>query len=200
VRDDWRIRIEVAEEHAHGLLDRLGLDLSDEARELAKELEGRRLAVSRDGDVLFVYAGSAAEAERARAIVEAELRAAAVEATVSRVEHWLATDRRWDDEPPQENELEEEALEHGYAPWEVRVEAASPEEADALADRLEAEGRGVVRRHTYVLVGAASEEEARRLAQRLHGEVEAGGELVYEAVAQNPFVVFGGLGGAGTPL
>jgi hypothetical protein len=200
VRDNWRIRIELADEHAHGLLERLGLGLSDEARELAKELEGRRLAVSRDGDVIFVYAGSAAEAEQARAIVEAELREAGAEASVSAIEHWLADEARWDDEPRQENELEEEALEHGYAPWEVRVETPSPERAQELAEQLEAEGHGVVRRHTYVLVGAASEEEAHELAQRLHGEVEAGGELVYEAVSQNPFVVFGGLGGTGTPL
>ena len=200
MRDDWRIRIDVADEHAPGLLERLGLDLSDEARELAKELEGRRLAVSRDADVIFVYAGSAAEAARARAIVEAELRAGGVEGLVSPVEHWLDAEDRWDDEPQQADELEEGALEHGYAPWEVRVETATPEEADRLADRLETEGRGVVRRHTYVLVGATSEDEARELAERLHGEVEAGGELVYESVPQNPFVVFGGLGGTGTPL
>jgi hypothetical protein len=200
MRDDWRIRIEVSDEHAGGLLERLGLDLSDEARELAKELEGRRLAVSRDDDLIFVYAGSAAEAERARAVVEAELRAGEVTASVSAVEHWLAAEGRWDAEPAATDELEEEALEHGYAPWEVRIETASPEEADELADRLEGEGRGVVRRHTYVLVGAASEDEARALARQLHGEVGAGGELVYEAAPQNPFAVFGGLGGAGTPL
>jgi hypothetical protein len=74
VNDDWRIRIEVEEEHAGGLLERLGLELSSDARELANELEGRRLAVSRDGGVVFVYAGSRAEAERGREVVEAELR------------------------------------------------------------------------------------------------------------------------------
>jgi len=43
--DDWRIRIEVEEEeHARGLLDRLGAELSGEARELARELEQHRLA------------------------------------------------------------------------------------------------------------------------------------------------------------
>jgi hypothetical protein len=198
--DNWRIRIEIADEHAHGLLERLGLDLSDEARELAKELEGRRLAVSRDGDVIFVYAGSAAEAEQARAVVEAELRDLGAKANVSAVERWLAPEGRWDDEPPQADELDEEALEHGYAPWEVRIQAESPERADELADRLEGEGHGVVRRHTYILVGAASEEEARELARTLHGEVEAGGELVYETAPQNPFALFGGLGGTGTPL
>ena len=56
--DDWRIRIEVEEEHAGGLLDRIGAELDDEARELARDLEQRRLAVSRDGDEIFVYASS----------------------------------------------------------------------------------------------------------------------------------------------
>ena len=200
MNDDWRIRIDVQAEHAQGLLDRLGLELSSEARELAKELADRRLAVSRDGDTIFVYAGSRSEAEQARAIVDAELRDLGAEARVSEVDRWLAEERHWDDEPRQVNELEQETLEHGYAPWEVRVATASREQAEELADRLEREGHGVVRRHTFVLVGAGSEEEARELAERLHGEVEAGGELVYEVAAQNPFVVFGGLGGSGTPL
>ena len=73
--DNWRIEIELPEEgHASSLLDRLGLDLgSDEAKRLAKELEGHRLAVSRDDDVIFVYAESQAQAEQARRMVDAEL-------------------------------------------------------------------------------------------------------------------------------
>jgi predicted mannosyl-3-phosphoglycerate phosphatase (HAD superfamily) len=200
MKDDWRIRIELEEEHAQGLLERLGLDLSSEAHKLAKELEGRRLVVSRDGDTIFVYAGSRDETEQARAIVESELAELRVEARLIRIEQWLEDEARWDDEPPAEDTLEEEALEHGYAPWEVRVETRSREEAARLADQLESEGYGIVRRYRYVLVGAASEQEARELAQRLHGEVEAGGELVYEAAPQNPFAIFGGLGGSGTPL
>ena len=200
MRDDWRIRIDVAEEHAEGLLDRLGLDLSSEARELADELKGRRLAVSRDDDTIFVYAGSRAEAETARSIVDAELREAGAEARIGPIEHWLADEDRWDDEPPEEFEPEQEVLEHGHAPWEVRVEAGSPHEAEELARRLQDEGYGVLRRHTYVLVGASSEEEAHDLAKRLHGEAEASGELVYETLPQNPFAIFGGLGGSGTPI
>jgi hypothetical protein len=200
VRDDWRIRIDVEEEHAEGLLERLGLDLGSEARELAEELKGRRLAVSRDDDTIFVYAGSRAEAETARSIVDAELREAGSEALIGPIEHWLADEDRWDDEAPQEFEPEQEVLEHGHAPWEVRVEAGSPHEAEELARRLQDEGYGVLRRHTYVLVGASSEEEAHDLAKRLHGEAEASGELVYETLPQNPFAVFGGLGGTGTPI
>ncbi len=199
-RDDWRIRVEVEEEeHASGLLDRLGLELGGEARELAKELEERRLAVSRDGNEIFVYASTREEAEQALAVIEAELRENGIEARTTRIERWLPEEERWDDEPPGET-WEAEELEHGYAPWEVRIECDSHAEASELADRLEAEGYSVERRWRYVIVGTATEEEARALAERLHGEVQVGGEVVWESVPGNPFAVFGGLGGAGTPF
>lgn len=193
-RDDWRLRIELAEEgHAADLLERLGLDLGSEARELARNLEERRLAVSRDGHLVFVYAATHAEIEAAQRIVETELRERGVEARRTTVEHWLQDDERWDDEPPGPD-VEEELLEEGYAPWEVRVECESLQEAHRLAEELESEGYGVVRRFHYVIAGTASREEAEELARRVHGQVEAGGELVYEVTPQNPFAVFGGLG------
>jgi hypothetical protein len=195
MRDDWRIRIEPGEAAGtETLLERLGLDLgSEEARRLARELEGHRLAVSRDGDILFVYAETQAEAEQARQIVEAELEDEGIQAGVQ-VERWLHDEERWSSEPRQET-WEQEELDRGYAPWEVRVELDSHAEADALADRLEGEGYDVVRRWRYVIVGAASEEEARELAKRVGGEAEPGGELVWEVTPQNPFRIFGGMGG-----
>jgi hypothetical protein len=57
-----------------------------------------------------------------------------------------------------------------------------------------------VRRWRYLLVGAESREDAEELARRLHGQVEPSSELVWEVVPQNPFAIFGGLGGTGTPL
>lgn len=193
--DNWRILFSLPEGRpAESLLERLGLDLgSDEARRLARELEGHRLAVSRDGDTLFVYAESQAEAEQARQIVEAELQDEGIQAEIQ-VEHWLHDEERWSSEPPQET-WEQEELGRGYAPWEVRVELPSHGEAETLADRLEGEGYDVVRRWRYVIVGAGSEEEARNLAERVGGEAEPGGELVWEVTPQNPFAVFGGLGG-----
>jgi hypothetical protein len=200
MRDDWRIRIELEEEHhAPRFLERLGLDLGSSSRELARELEGHRLPVSRDGDELFIYAESREQAARARQIVQAELEEEGLTAVVTEPERWLADEERWSDEPPEPG-FEEEILARGYAPWEVRVECKSHDEAQELADQLEAEGHSVVRRFMYVIVGASSEEEARDLARRLHGEVEAGGEAVWEVLPQNPFAVFGGLGGTGTPL
>jgi hypothetical protein len=192
--DDWRIRIEVEEdEHAAGLLDRLRGDLGSEARELANDLKSHRLAVSQDGATVFVYAPTRTAAEQAHAVVEAELRAHGIEARTSRVEHWLDEEDRWDDEPPGET-WEEEELERGFAPWEVRVECPSRQEAGELAERLESEGYKPEQRFQYLIVGTASREDADALATRLHGEVEPGGELVYEVEPANPFAIFGGMG------
>jgi hypothetical protein len=193
VADDWRIRIEVEEEHAGGLLHRLGAELGSEARELARELENRRLVVSRDDETLFVYASSRAAAEQAESVIHAQLREHGIEARTSRIEHWLDDEDRWDDEPPGET-WEQEEVERGFAPWEVRVEAASRDEAERLVDKLEAEGYRPERLERYVIVGAASREDAEALAARVHGSVEPGGELVYEVAPGNPFAVFGGLG------
>jgi hypothetical protein len=198
-KDDYRIRIEIEDENAGGLLERLGLGLSGEAADLASDLEARRLVVSRDGDDLFVYAGTAAEAETARSIIQAELRDNEITAVTGPVEHWLDEQDRWSDDPPTET-WEEEALERGYAPWEVRVGMASHGDARDLADRLEQEGFAVERRWRYLIVGTASTEEADALAARVHGEVEPGGELVWETVPGNPFAVFGGMGGSGAPI
>src|SRR6516162_2257701 len=121
-RDDWRIRVELQEEHAGGFLNRLGGGLGSRARDLAKELEADKLAVSRDDDTLFVYAASREQARQAQ-----------------------------------------EVLEEGYSPWEVRVELASHEEAEKLADELEQERLPVARRWRYLVVGAPSEAEAQAL-------------------------------------
>jgi hypothetical protein len=197
-RDDYRIRVELPEqENSSGLLSRLGMGTW--ADELAHELEGRRLAISEDENELFVYASSPSEAEQARRIVETVVAEEGLDARIGTVEHWLHDEERWDDEPREPTE-EDELLEEGVAPWEVRVELDSHHAAGELADRLEAEGYGVVRRWKYLIVGASTREEAEALAERLHGEVEFSSAYVWETVPQNPFVVFGGLGGTGTPL
>jgi hypothetical protein len=198
-QDDWRLRIQVDDDAAHNLFGRLGRLGSDEARELARELKDARLAVSRDDDTIFVYANSASELEQARKVIDAEIAELRLENVAIVPEHWLGDEDRWDDEPEPPT-VEGEALASGFAPWEVRVECASHDEARALADQLESEGYGVVRRWSYVIAGTESEEEARELAQRVHGEAEPGGELVWEVSPGNPFAIFGGLGSAGTPL
>ena len=193
-QDDWRIRIELPdEEGARGLLDRLGLTRHD-AEELAEELREHRLAVSRDADTVFVYAASGMQAEQASRIVEQELEEASFTPTRFVTERWLHDEERWNDDPPQPD-AEEELLERGYAPWEVRVECDSLGQARDLAEQLRVEGYDVSRTFTYVIVGTEDRAQAVELARRVHGTVEPGGELVYEVQPQNPFAVFGGLGG-----
>jgi hypothetical protein len=195
--EDWRLRIELGEEGAHGLLGRLGL-VDTDADELARSLRDERLAVTRDEDTVFVYAQSRAQLERAQPAIEAEL-AKLGHAPDLMIEHWLDDEDRWDDEVAT-GTVEEETARHGYAPWEVRIPCRSHAEAKELALRLEADGHGVVRRWSYVIAGLETREEAERLAQSLHGVAEPGGELVWETGRGNPFAIFGGLGSAGTPL
>jgi hypothetical protein len=191
--DDWRIRIELPDEAgAQDFLGRLGLRQSD-AEELADDLREHRLAVSRDGDTVFVYAATGMQAEQAARVVESELNDQGLTPSRFVTERWLHDEERWDDEPEQPD-AEEELLRRGYAPWEVRVETGSLREAHDLAEQLRSEGYDVSRTFTYVIAGAGSREEAADLAARVHGEVEPGGELVYEVQPQNPFAVFGGLG------
>jgi hypothetical protein len=192
-RDDWRLRIELDEEAAGGLLARLGV-LDSEVNHLADELAEDRLAVTHEGRTVFVYSDSALQLEHAEKLIRDELAKLRIDPDAVVREHWLTAEDRWDDEPPP-GSIEEEALAAGYAPWEVRIPCPSHHEARELADRLEAEGYSVVRRFSYVIAGTRSREEAERLADQLHGQLEPGGELVWEVARGNPFAVFGGLGG-----
>jgi hypothetical protein len=191
-RDDWRIRIDLPDEQgARGLLGRLRLARTD-AQELADELRGRRLAATRDDDTVFVYAESGLQAEQARALVEQELEEERLSPVRVVLERWLA-------EAPTAD-TEADLLARGYAPWEVRIECRSLREARDLAEQLEREGHSVTRTFRYVIAGTETREEAQELARRVHGEVEPGGELVYEVLPRNPFAVFGGISSSGTPL
>src|ERR1051325_7402418 len=98
--DGWRLRIELGEQ-AEGFLERLTWGLNSRAAVLAEELKDHRLAATHEDDVISVYADSALQAERARRVVETELGDDHLENVSIRLEHWLADEDRWDDEPPQ---------------------------------------------------------------------------------------------------
>ena len=80
-------------------------------------------------------------------------------------------------------------------PARVLVVEDDPSVRGLLHTLLTAEGYDVSRTFTYVVAGTADREQAVELAKRVHGQVEPGGELVYEVQPANPFAVFGGLGG-----
>jgi hypothetical protein len=195
VADDWRVRIELADEASRKAFTQLLADgLSPQGADHAQALHGDHLSVSGDDASLFVYADSPTQAERAHAVVLSELEHHAIVATTSGVEHWLAAEERWDNEPTGET-WEEEAVLQGYAPWEVRVTCRSHHEAIELAAQLEVEGYRPVRRWKHLIVGADTREDADALAARLHGEVEPGGAVVWEEAIDShvvrPFAFFG---------
>jgi hypothetical protein len=85
VNDDWCIRLDLRGDPAS-------------AREIAEELARYPLDVSRNGTRIFVYAASREGAERARAVIESELRTRRAHAAVGVVAHWLTGESRWDQE------------------------------------------------------------------------------------------------------
>jgi hypothetical protein len=186
-KDDWRLRIELGEGRSYPLLERLHL-VRDDADELARELTDSRLAVTHDSDTVFVYAASSLDLEKAKPVVERELEELNLRPAALITEHWLAAEERWDDQPGADDP-DQEVVREGYAPWEVRIPCKDHAAAEKLADELEAEGYGVVRRWSYVIAGTSSEEDAKALAERLHGAVEPGGELVWEGLQGHPFVI-----------
>lgn len=193
--DDWRVRVELADDETRREFTALLQDgLSPLGADLAQSLEGGHVSISGDEEKLFVYADSSQQAESAQAVILAELEHHAVVATTSGVEHWLADEERWDNEPADET-WEEEVTEKGYAPWEVRVECPSRHEAIQLEKTLAGEGYEPIRQWSHLIVGAATREEADALAERVHGEVETGGAVVWEEALDSkvvrPFVFFG---------
>jgi hypothetical protein len=215
VADDWRVTIELEEgEHVNRIL--AALREREVRQELRDELGGR-VAVSSDGPHLFLYADTRRAAEAGERALGEVLEEHDLHGT-PRLDRWHPIEERWEDasvpEPqtPSAREIEHDrrealdtadSLATGVAQWEVRVELGSHDDAQGLADRLEAEGRSVTRRATYVLVGANDEDDAKQLAQQIEAvapagatvQVEPGSGVAWQLLPNNPFAIFGGLAG-----
>jgi hypothetical protein len=74
-----------------------------------------------------------------------------------------------------------------HAGWQVRVELPSHRQTVELARRLRAEGRRVVRRWKYVMLGAANQDEAMALAGAIARQALADPSVSTQA---NAFVRF----------
>jgi hypothetical protein len=165
--DEWRVEVNLDDEsHGYSLGERLrSHDLDDEAR---KRLAGG-VIVTRDGPLVYVYTTSEAaarEAERVlRELVDAERLTADIGVTVWDEERdaWLDAARGDVVEDPRAGEEGPEYF--------VLVESEDHAELEALAGRLEGEGRPVELRRGKLLVGSFDDEEVEQLAERLRGEV-----------------------------
>ncbi|HET7137614.1 MAG TPA: hypothetical protein VFI04_04615 [Gaiellaceae bacterium] len=209
--DDWRLSITLDDDgRARDLVQVLhDREVHDELRD---ELGGR-VAVSRDGATVFCYADTRRGADAAARVLGEVL--AEQGATVEpRLDRWHPIEEAWEDAqvplPGSEAErrAERERLDDadeaasiatGVAQWEVRLEVGSPGEAEALAAALEDDGRSVVRRARFLLVGANDRDDADELAASLEGrgtvQIEPSSGVAWQLLPRNPFAVFGGLGG-----
>jgi metal-dependent amidase/aminoacylase/carboxypeptidase family protein len=191
--DDWRV---TASLHEEGLVERL-LDRlrRHEVEDAVVARLGGRVAVSSGPSRIFVYADGEGAAREVERLLQEACAAHGLEAEIA-VHRWHPIAGRWEDPSvplPQtdtEREAERKRLEQteaeesqrtGLAEWEVRVEVASHDDAEALAESLEGEGMKPVRRWTYVVVGANTQDEAKELAERLQREAPAGSEIRVES-------------------
>jgi len=199
VADDWRVTVRFrADADAQQAVQSFRKhELQDDVR---RQL-GHRVAMSVDGPTVFLYAGTedaAREAERVVREVLAQQQLSA-ELTLAR---WHPLEEEWEDASvPMPDTAEQRAAEHrhlmdaetqeslaaGQAGWEVRVELRSHRQAVEFAERLQAEGRPVIRRWKYLLLGANNEDDASALAEAIRQESPAKASVHTEAV---PFVQF----------
>jgi hypothetical protein len=198
--DDWRVTVTLHDQaHAQRAME------SVREQEEADDADGRpgyRVAVSADGRGVFLYAGTEDAAREAGQAVRDVLARQQLSADFA-LDRWHPLKEEWQaaDTPalatagPPQAEHQQPASEEarqfsasGPAGWEVRVDMPSHHEAVALAGRLRAAGRPVIRRRKYLLLGASSADEASDLAEAIERELPAGASVHARAV---PFTHFG---------
>ena len=218
--EDWRLRLEFEDAgQARELAERLEKfdsdhDLQDSFRD--------RVVVSRDDAEVFLYADTREQLEAAQRAVRSLATEHQWQPTTE-VRRWHPTAEEWEDPDrplPQggaeaaaeraeamETEREESAAQ-GFPDFEVRVRCRSRHDAQQLAQRLREEGIASVHRWEFVVLGAPDEDSAKALAERIRSEAPSGSVVTAEASIEevaseaplatpfnNPFAVFGGLGG-----
>ena len=199
--DDWRVTITVSGETGAGQAQQ-SLSLRQAEEDIRGQV-GRGIAVGAGDGQVFLYAGTEAAARDAGRVA-CDVLAGHGMAAGSAVHRWHPLEEQWEDPgvPMPQTKAEREA-EHqrlvdtetaesqaaGIAQWDVRVELGSHRQAVALARELESDGRAVVRRWKFLLVGVSNEDEARELAGQIRQQAPPGtAVLVEQAGAGWPFI------------
>lgn len=197
--DDWRVTVTFRDE----------ADVQQAAQSVREhEVEddvrsrlGHRVVMSVDGPTAFLYAGTEDTAHEAERVVREVLAQHQLSAEFT-LDRWHPLEEAWEDASvPMPDTAEQRAAEHqrlvdtetqdslaaGQAGWEVRVELPSHRQAVHLAERLQAEGRPVIRRWKYLVVGANNEDDASALAEAIGQEIPAKASVRTLAI---PFIYF----------
>jgi hypothetical protein len=202
--DDWRVTVTLHDEaHVGRALQSLR---EHEVEDDVRQRLGHRVAVSADGARIFVYAGTEDAAREADQVVRQVMAQRGLGAGFA-LDRWHPDEEEWQDADialPQTDEQREAEHEHleadetrdslatGHAQFEVRVELPSHREAVALAGRLQAEGRPVIRRWKFLVLGANDEDDARSLAEVIAREAPADASVQVEEVGDLlPFAQYG---------
>ena len=200
---DWRVTISFASpeaaERAKLLFPRH--EVTDDARRRL----GSRIAVGGSGSQVFLYVGSEAAAREAEQIVGEVLAQHDLQAGFA-LHRWHPIEEEWEDadapvpRTDAERQAEQqrlsdaetaESLASGVAQWEARAELPSHRQTVALAARLREEGRPVVQRWRFLVVGANNEADAQEIADQIRREAPPGATVRAEHSRVNmPFMGF----------
>ena len=199
VADDWRVTVAFRDE----------ADVEQAVRSVREhEVEddvrsrlGHRIVMSVDGPTVFLYAGTEDAAREADRVVREVLAQHQLSAELA-LDRWHPLEEEWEDvSVPMPDTAEQRAAEHqrlvdtethdslaaGQAGWEVRVDLPSHRQAVELAERLQGEGRPVIRRWKYLVVGANNEDDASALAEAIEQEIPAKASVHTQAI---PIIFF----------
>jgi hypothetical protein len=201
--NDWRVTISLADP-AHLEQARQSFSEHEVEDEVRRKL-GRSVAVGAGDSQIFLYAGTEIAARDAERVARDVLAQQGIPAEFA-LHHWHPIEEEWESpdvalpRTEAEREAEHQRLEDaetaeslatGAAQWEARVEFPSRHEAVALADKLRSEGRTVIQRWKFLVVGANNEDDARALAEQIRREAPPDATVSAEAAgARLPFIPF----------
>ena len=201
--DDWRVTISVSDQAQTGQAQR-SVSLRPVEEDIRRQA-GRTIAVGADDRQIFLYAGTETAARDAERIARDVLARHGI-AAESALHRWHPIEEQWENpdvampHTEAERQAEHQRLEDtetaesvatGIAQWQVRVDLGSHRQAVALARTLENEGRAVVRRWKFLLVGASNEDQARELAGQIRREAPPGAAVSAEQAGVGwPFMQF----------
>jgi hypothetical protein len=200
---DWRVTITLPDDD-HTERARRSFSEHQVEEDVHRGL-GRNIAVGAGDSQIFLYAGTENAARQAEQVARDVLAADDIDAEFA-LHRWHPVEEEWEspdvalpqteaERAAEHQRLEDaetaESLASGTAGWQARVEFPTHRDAVAMAAKLHDEGRTVVRRWRFLVVGANNEDDAQTVADQLRSEAPPGAAVYAEkAGVRLPFIAF----------